>query len=268
MFGGIGVATPIQKIVAFTAGRISRLIVVGVVSTTALVTAGGVFAFLTDSVVLTGAEVQSNGLLGEPIEEQMDLRVKYGQCDGSDVYDMAMFMDDPVIVFQPSVTDFDFTSIEANGGGESVVDVPPRLCLANAGDVRGLINLSVLTYESNEVGDCSDAELAAEAAMASPGCTDLSEGELAKVTDIVIREYCEGGDVGPYDSGAWDLWMVGNVADMGASGLPHSIGELAPGAACEIDLELLTRFGAVDDSLRMAQTDSLSMTLALDLVEF
>lgn len=246
--------------------RISRTAAIGMAVTMALMTAGGVFAYLTDSVTLTGAEAQSNGLIAP--EELLDLRVKSGPCASSeDIYDTAVFSDDAVISFSPSTAEFDFTAIAASGGGESVVDIPPRLCLANLGPVRGAVNLSILSYDSMEVGACSDAEEAAEVAMAKSGCTDLTQGELADVVDLVIREYCEGGDVGAYNSGSWDMWMIGNVVAMGDSGTPHEIAELDPGAHCTIDLELLARFAAADDSLSMAQTDSLSLTFALDLVE-
>lgn len=269
MQGGTGALSPKRRNAASGARRISRMAAVSMVATMALMTAGGVFAYLTDTVTLTGAEAQSNGLIGEPIvEEILDLRVKSGPCEGTeDIYDTAVFSDDAVISFSPSTTEFDFAAIEAAGGGESVVDIPSRLCLANVSSVRAAVDLSVLSYDSLEVGDCSEAEVAAELAMATGGCTDLAPGELADVVDLVIREYCEGGDVGPYNSGAWDMWMIGNVAAMGDSGSPHEIAELDPGAYCTIDLELLARFAAADDSLSMAQTDSLTLTLALDLIE-
>lgn len=265
MANGIRHLNKLQKVTAFWGGRASRMTLVAAFAAVAMVTTGGVFAFLTDSVVLSGAEAQSNGLNPPQV---MDLRVMYGGCDGSDIYDEAIFSDDAVITFSPSTTEFDFDAIAVTDGGESVVDIPPSLCVANAGAVRGSINLSVLSVDSYEVGDCSDSEIDAEVLMGFAGCTDLSSGELADAADLVIREYCEGGDVGPYDSGAWDLWMVGNVSGMAATGVPHSVGELAPGASCTIDLELLTRFAAGDNLLPAAQTDSLSLTLALDLVEF
>lgn len=262
-----GVTDPTKMTASPGFAKFGRVALVLVAGTMALMTVGGVFAYLTDSVTLVGASVQSNGLAEEPIVEGVDLRVKYGNCTSGESIESPAFSDDPVITFDPAQAVFDFAALEATLGGDSVVDIPPRLCLANAGEVGGSVDLSVLSYESTEVGDCSAAEAEAENMLGFAGCTEAAAGELALVTDLVIREYCAGGDVGPYDSGSWDLWMIGNVAAMGDSGVPHSIAQLAPGESCTIDLELLTRFDSVDDPMRASQTDTLAITMALDLVQ-
>lgn len=243
--------------------RFGRTALVAAAGTLAMLMVGSVLALLTDTVTFDGASATSNGFVDEAT---MDLRVKFGDCvPGEDIYDTAMFSDDTVMTFDPPAQDFDFAAIYEVGSGEGLVDISPRLCLANAGDGYGSLDVSIVNLVSTEVGTCSATEAAAETALALSGCESGDQGELHLVTELVLREYCAGGNQMSYGAGAGDMWSLGGVADLAATGLSHSVGHLQPGESCTVDLELWAVFAAADDSLAAAMTDTMQLTIAVDL---
>ena len=264
-------------------GKLGRTALVAASATLAITMVTSVLALLTDTVTFQSATAWSNGWDssvdggdggegggdsdGGDSEAHMDLRIKEGECFyGEDIYDTAVFSDDTVFNFHPSAEEFDFAAIHAAGSGGGTVDIPPRLCLANAGTGYGSLDVSIIAMNSYEGPDCTNDEDSAEISLGYDGCTGPG-GELQYVTELVLREYCAGGDQTDYGAGDWDMWSIGNIDELVTSSRTHSVGNLQPGESCEIDLELWANFPAADDTLAAAMTDHLDLTIAIDLTD-